>query len=279
MCEYIKFLNFDYDYSNNVHGDKKNDNLDNNATIEVKNLSFKYPRSEEYVLSNVNLKINSGERLAIVGMNGAGKTTFIKLLCRLYDVTEGEILINGINIADYKYSEYVKLLSVVFQDFKLFSFTLKENIRLGDINNECKDVLPICKLSGIDSLINKYEKGLKSTLYKDFDEMGVEPSGGEAQKIAIARAMYKESPIVIMDEPTAALDPVAEEETYRNFNKLLKNRTAIYISHRLSSCIFCDKIVVFSDKTIKEYGTHDELMNIKNGIYAKMFSAQSENYN
>lgn len=246
-------------------------------TIEFVHVSFRYPRSEQYVLKDINLKITSGEHLSVVGLNGAGKTTFIKLLCRLYDVTEGEILIDGINIKDYSEDAYRKLFAVVFQDFKLLAFSLRENIAFGEEAEE-EEIKNALELSGFYEDSQKLPKGLDTMLYKSFDEQGTELSGGQQQKVAIARALYKNAPIVILDEPTAALDPVAEYDIYRHFDCLVGNKTAIYISHRLSSCKFCDRIAVFADHTIKEYGTHSELLNMKNGIYATMFAAQAQYY-
>jgi ATP-binding cassette subfamily C protein len=245
--------------------------------IEFSHVSFKYPRSEQYVLKDINLKITSGEHLSVVGLNGAGKTTFIKLLCRLYDVTEGEILIDGINIKEYSEEEYRKLFAVVFQDFQLFAFSLRDNIALGDTAKE-DEVNRVLELSGFYEDAKKLPQGLDTMLYKSFDEKGTELSGGQQQKTAIARALYKNAPIVILDEPTAALDPVAEYDIYRSFDTLVGGKTAIYISHRLSSCKFCDRIAVFAENTIKEYGTHDELVEKKNGIYAELFAAQAQYY-
>ncbi|MGN0649994.1 MAG: ABC transporter ATP-binding protein [Oscillospiraceae bacterium] len=246
-------------------------------TIEFRHVSFRYPRSEKLVLRDINLTIKSGEHLSIVGLNGAGKTTFIKLLCRLYDVTEGEILVDGVNIKEYSEEEYRKLFAVVFQDFQLFAFSLRENIALGEQadDNELAEVL---KLAGLWEDAQKLPQGLDTMLYKSFDENGTDLSGGQRQKTAIARALYRKAPIVILDEPTAALDPVAEYEIYRQFNTLVGGKTAVYISHRLSSCKFCDRIAVFADDTIKEYGTHDELVANIGGIYAKMFAEQAKYY-
>ncbi len=245
--------------------------------IEFSHVSFKYPRSEQYVLKDINIKITSGEHLSVVGLNGAGKTTFIKLLCRLYDVTEGEILIDGVNIKEYSEEEYRKLFAVVFQDFKLFAFSLRENISFGEEVKE-EGVNNVLSLSGFYEDAQKLPQGLDTMLYKSFDEKGTELSGGQQQKTAIARALYKNAPIVILDEPTAALDPVAEYDIYRRFDTLVGGKTAIYISHRLSSCKFCDRIAVFAENTIKEYGTHDELVDKENGIYAELFAAQAQYY-
>lgn len=252
--------------------------------IEFKNVSFKYPGTDKMILDNISIKIRSGEHLSIVGLNGAGKTTFIKLLCRLYDPTSGEILVNGVNIKEYDYQQYMALFAPVFQDFRLFAFPIEENIMLTDgEEEECSKedeqrVEKIIELVNLTEMMDKLEKGRRTILFKYFDENGIEPSGGEQQKIAIARALYKESPVVILDEPTAALDPIAEYEIYRQFHTLVGGKTAFYISHRLSSCRFCDNIAVFSDGKIAEYGTHDILASIKDGIYAKMFEAQAKYY-
>lgn len=244
--------------------------------IEFKNVSFAYPGTDKKVLNGINITIEPGEHLSIVGLNGAGKTTFIKLLCRLYDPTEGEILVDGRNIKEYDYKEYMAQFAPVFQDFKLFGFTIRENIALGEGGNS--DLSDLIKIVGLEEFIGKLEKGLDTRVFKVFEEDGVEPSGGEQQKLAIARALYKQAPVVILDEPTAALDPIAEYEIYRHFHTLVGNKTAFYISHRLSSCRFCDRIAVFSDGKIAEYGNHDELVIIPDGIYAKMFEAQAQHY-
>ena len=264
-------------------GDKPVDKKINE--IEFRNVSFKYPGTDKMILDNINIKIRSGEHLSIVGLNGAGKTTFIKLLCRLYDPTAGEILVNGINIKEYDYNQYMDLFAPVFQDFRLFAFPIEENIMLTDKDDigYCSEedrqrVDRIIELVNLSEMMKKLEKGKKTILFKYFDESGIEPSGGEQQKIAIARALYKESPVVILDEPTAALDPIAEYDIYRQFHTLVGNKTAFYISHRLSSCRFCDNIAVFSEGKIAEYGTHETLAAIRNGIYAKMFEAQAKYY-
>ena len=248
--------------------------------IEFEHVSFKYPRGEEYVLKDINIKIESGEHLSIVGLNGAGKTTFIKLLCRLYDVTEGRILVDGVDIREYSEEEYRKLFAVVFQDFRLFAFSLRDNVEMGDTSRKADEEYfeNTLKLSGIYEDAVKLKNGFDTMLFKGFDEDGTELSGGQQQKTAISRALYKDAPIVILDEPTAALDPIAEYEIYKKFDTLVGGKSAIYISHRLSSCKFCDRIAVFADKTIKEYGTHDSLVNKKDGIYAEMFAAQAQYY-
>ena len=244
--------------------------------VEFKDVSFKYPNTEKYILKNISVNIKAGEHLAIVGQNGAGKTTFIKLLCHLYDNYEGKILVNGKEAREYNFVEYIKMLSVVFQDFRLFAFTIEENVTVFD--DKDIDLKEIYKIAGIDQWIESlYEKD-QSYIYKMFVENGIEPSGGESQKIAIARALYKNAPIVILDEPTAALDPISEYEVYKNFDKLVYGRTAIYISHRLSSCRFCDRIIVFDDGLIVEEGSHEELMKNTDGLYFNMYSTQAKHY-
>lgn len=274
MREYVKFIEMEDSCKTGMQG------LDTKQlpVIEFRNVSFRYPSMPEYVLKDINITIPKGQHLSVVGLNGAGKTTFIKLLCRLYDVDEGEILLNGINIKDYDYDTYIKELAVVFQDFKMFALSMRDNIRLGDWEKEEQDMENICNLSGLAQRVSSLPKGLDTQIYKYFDKEGIEPSGGEMQKLAIARALYKDAPVVILDEPTAALDPVAEYDVYRQFDTLVGGKTAIYISHRLSSCKFCDKIAVFSGNTIKEYGTHDELVGVADGIYAEMFRTQAQYY-
>ena len=251
--------------------------------FEFRNLSFTYPGSEVQVLKNVNLTIREGEHLSVVGLNGAGKTTLVKLMCRLYDPTEGEILMDGINIKEYDYQQYMQVFAPVFQDFKLFAFKIRENLLLKDseemdpVTDEALARGTLRKI-GMEEKVDSFKNGLDTVLFKQFDEEGIEPSGGEQQKLAIARALVKDAPVVILDEPTAALDPVAEYEIYKHFEELVKGKTAIYISHRLSSCQFCDHIAVFSEGGVKEYGTHEELVDLPGGVYAEMFAAQAQYY-
>lgn len=245
-------------------------------TIEFKNVYFRYPGSESDSLENINLKISDGEHIAVVGRNGSGKTTFIKLMCRLYDVTKGEILINGVNIKDYTKESILNLYSVVFQDFRMFSIPLCQNVASDETYDQEK-LYHCLEQSDIFERTRSMPFKENTYLYKDVDKSGVEISGGEAQKLALARALYKDSPIVILDEPTAALDPVAENEIYSRFNSFTKNKTAIYISHRLSSCVFCDKVAVFDKAKLEEYGTHKQLLN-NNGKYSELWKAQAVYY-
>lgn len=244
--------------------------------IEFCDVSFKYPDTERFVLRHINIKINAGERLSVVGYNGAGKSTFIKLICRLYIPTEGKILYNGIDIQTIDYDEYRNLISVVFQDYKLFSMTVGENVVLNKAVDKAKLDISIEK-SGLSQKIDTLPQGYDTQIGRQFDENGIEFSGGEGQKLACARAYYKDSPIIILDEPTASLDPVAESRLYERFNSIIEGKTSIYISHRLASVKFCDKVAVFADGEIAEYGTHESLMQ-KHGIYAEMFTKQSEYY-
>ena len=246
-------------------------------TIEFKNVSFKYPNAEEYTLKNINIKFTIGKKQAFVGANGAGKTTFVKLLCRLYEPTEGEILLNNVDIRKYTYEEYLKLFSFVFQDFKLFAFSLGQNIAASTDYNSEKAVECMKKVAFYDRFENMPE-GLDTCLYKELSEKGIEISGGEAQKIALARALYKDAPIIVLDEPTSALDPKAEEAVYGDFDSIVKDKTAIYISHRLSSCKFCDEITVFDAGRIVQKGTHAELVSQKEGKYFELWNAQAKYY-
>lgn len=259
-----------------MHYGEKEIDLTSKFEIEFKDVSFKYPGSENFALENINLTIHNGENLAIVGRNGSGKTTFIKLMCRFYDVTSGEILINGINIKEYSKESLTNLYSIVFQDFKLFAVPLSENISANKSYD--KEKLYLCfEQANIKDSVLKMKKEENTYIYKNINKNGVDISGGEAQKIALARALYKDSPIVILDEPTAALDPVAENEIYSRFNSFTKNKTAIYISHRLSSCIFCDRIAVFDKGNLVEVGEHKELLQLC-GNYSELWNAQAEYY-
>lgn len=249
---------------------------DNEYEFEFRDVSFSYPNSKEAVLDHVSLKLKIGKKMSLVGPNGAGKTTFIKLLCRLYDPTEGQIFLNGVDIRYYDYDEYLRLFSVVFQDFKLFSFSIAENVAVSKEFDEGR-VRECLEKVGFTGSRGTIEKDIHTNLYK-LEKDGVEISGGEEQKIAIARALYKESPLVILDEPTSALDPKSEYEIYRSFDELVENKTAIYISHRMSSCRFCNQIIVLDGGKIVQQGSHDELLKDEGGLYCKMWNAQAQYY-
>lgn len=273
--DFKKYIGIAKTLNNNINDNIKAEDL-KEGDFEFVNVSFKYPNTERYVLKNVSLTIKNGEKLSIVGYNGAGKSTFIKLICRLYTPTEGRILYNGIDISTINYELYRNLISVVFQDYQLFPFSIRENIVLAQDDREEKVMSAIVK-SGLSDKIKSLKAGFSTSISKEFDDKGIEFSGGEGQKLASARAYYKESPIVILDEPTASLDPVSESELYERFNSIMEDRTAIYISHRMASSKFCDRIAVIVDGQIVEYGDHCSLLE-KKGVYEKMFSTQSQYY-
>lgn len=251
---------------------------DNGYTIRFDCVSFKYPGHETYALKNINVVIRKNEKISVVGKNGAGKTTFVKLLTRLYTPTEGKIYINDTDINKIETSEFIKLISTVFQDFKLFAFSIKENIAFDNIESFDDDACTkLLEEVGLKDKLKTLPHGIHTGLGKQFDEGGTDLSGGEAQKIAIARAYYKNSPIVILDEPTSALDPLSEYEIYKSFNHIAKDRITVYISHRLSSTKFSDRILVFNSGEIVEDGTHDQLIN-RNGLYKEMFDKQAQFY-
>lgn len=251
---------------------------DRQYAVEFKDVSFRYPGSREYALRHVNMRFQVGKKLAVVGQNGSGKTTFIKLLCRLYDPTEGEILLNGINIRKYDYQEYMSVFSIVFQDFQLLDAPLGENIAAGFSCDEDRAVECLEKAGLGEWYRTKADKGLQTRLYLREDaEEGIQVSGGEEQKLAIARSLYRNAPFLVLDEPTAALDPMSEYEVYTRLNEIVEDKTAIFISHRLSSCRFCDEIAVFHQGQVIEKGSHEGLLS-KGGKYAELWNAQAQYY-
>lgn len=292
---YVSLLNFEYnqlircslecskfrEYTEapeNKREDKPDVPTEDGYSVEFKNICFKYPDSEQDTIKNMSFSAKKGENIAIVGENGAGKTTAIKLLCGLYDPTEGEILINGESITEYSKESYFDLFSVVFQDYHFLPLTVSQNTALcaeEEINR--KRLFNVFKMAGIDEKINslpqKENSRTDKTIYKD----AVDFSGGEKQKLLLARALYKDAPILILDEPTAALDPIAENEMYLKYNAFSSGKTSFFISHRLSSTRFCDRILFISDGKIAEHGTHEELM-AKRGGYYRMYQMQSYYY-
>lgn len=246
--------------------------------FRFENVSFRYPESERYALKNLNLTLAAGERLAVVGLNGAGKSTFIKLLCGLYMPTEGRILINGVDIRCYDKREYYELFSPVFQNVELFAFPMEENVSM-KVAEETDSALAEKYLfaAGLEEKIKSLPKGIKTDLLKVISEDGIDLSGGESQKLALARALYKNAPIVVLDEPTAALDALAEYRMYQNFDQMIGKKSAVYISHRLSSTRFCDHVAMFADGELKEYGTHESLLRA-GGAYREMFDVQAQYY-
>lgn len=246
------------------------------GVIEFRNVSFQYPGTKELVLDHVSLKIEPSEKIAVVGKNGSGKTTLVKLLCRLYEPEEGEILWNGKNIREYDLKEWQKIFAIVFQDYSLLSLTLGQNVAASE-QYEAERAKEVLQLAGFGERLNKLKKGLETVVYPEYEQDGVSFSGGEEQKIAIARAIYKGGQICILDEPTAALDPVSESRVYESFDEIVKGKTAVYISHRLSSCKFSDRIFVLDNGKIAESGTHEALLS-QNGLYAQLWQAQAQYY-
>ena len=277
-----KFLALCYDfldipnsmYQGSLTTEKRNDR---EYHVEFRDVSFRYPGTDTWALRHVSVKFKIGSRMAIVGENGSGKTTFIKLLCRLYDPQEGEILLNGIDIKKYDYQDYMNIFAIVFQDFQLLSQPLGDNVAGSSEYDESR-VLKVLNDAGFGERLKTMPDGLNTLLYRQYGDNGVEISGGEAQKIAIARALYRDAPFLILDEPTAALDPIAEAEIYAQLGQIVDDRTAIYISHRLSSCRFCDEILVFDHGQIIQSGSHEDLVHQEAGKYYALWNAQAQYY-
>lgn len=253
-------------------------------SIAFEHVTFTYEGSDTPVLNDISFTIHKGEKISIVGLNGAGKTTLIKLICRLYKPDRGTILINGNDIFSYDYESYMKAISAVFQDYKLFNFSIYENITCHPLehNQPRPKVDPsideVLKEVGLNEKVGELKDGIFTYFGKSYDEDGTEFSGGQSQKVAIARALYKDSNLVILDEPTSALDPLAEAEIYQNFNNLVKDKTAIYISHRMSSSVFCDRILVLDGGRVRDFDTHKNLMQKTDSLYYKLFQSQAKNY-
>lgn len=252
--------------------------LEKAPILEFVNVSFRYPRTEKWILQDINIKILPGEKISLVGDNGAGKTTLIKLILRLYEPTEGEILLNGINIHKINFSSYQRLFATVFQDYKVFAFTLAENIVMNQVNeSDSVKLNNVISQSGLTEDIEKLPYEIDTYLGKKFEEEGIELSGGQQQKLTIARALYRNAHILILDEPTANLSPIAEHDLYEKYYSMAKEKTAIFVSHRLTSTRFSDKIVLLDQAKIAEYGDHEMLMKL-NGLYANMFRLQAKYY-
>ena len=245
-------------------------------TYIIENFSFTYPGRQKAALESLNLSIEAGQFVTICGPSGSGKTTLIKLLLRIYHPTQGRITLNGVDIADIPYRQYTSRIGVVLQDFSLFAYSLKENIIFdGDFNFE--KLHEVIDKSGLTSKVEKLPNGIDTAIYRELDDNGIEFSGGEGQKLAFARALYKNADILILDEPTGALDPIAEYQLFSRLNDVSDNKTTVFISHRLSSTHFCDNIVVLQNGSIIEQGSHVELMN-QNGFYADLFNTQARYY-
>lgn len=247
-------------------------------SVRFENVSFTYPNTSVKVLDNISFEVGRGEKISIVGLNGAGKTTLVKLLTRLYKADSGKIFVNDRDIFDYDYGEFVDCISAVFQDYKLFAFSIEENITCKPLGADRDTALDIVEKVGMKDKIESLPSGIATLLGKHYDENGVEMSGGQNQKIAIARALYKNASLIILDEPTSALDPISEAEIYEQFNSLVGVKTAIYISHRMSSSVFCDKVLIIDGGRVADYDTHVNLMKKTDSLYYKMFTAQAVNY-
>ena len=248
-----------------------------NAELRFENVYFRYPNADTDTLKNITFSIKKGQRIAIVGLNGAGKTTLIKLLLRLYEPTKGQITLNGVNIMEISYQQYAKYLSTVLQDFALFAYSIKENIVF---DGECDDMRlwDSIQKSGLTDKLLKLPQGIETSVYRDLDDCGIEFSGGEGQKLATSRAIYKDAMIFILDEPTSALDPIAEATLFSQFNEITRGKTTLFITHRISSTTFCDELLVISDGTIVEHGSHESLLANENGIYANLYQTQLQYY-
>ena len=247
-------------------------------SIAFENVDFTYPGTEKKVLDQVSFSVKKGEKIAVVGLNGAGKTTLIKLLCRLYQPQSGRILVNGRDITEYGHGSYMRQLAAVFQDYRLLDITIGENISCRAPGEDEGTVKKLVSQVGLAEKMEELPRGISTLLGREYDEEGTELSGGQQQKVAIARALYKNASLIILDEPTSALDPLAEAEIYENFNELAGGRTALYISHRMSSSVFCDKVLVIDGGRVADFAPHEELMKKEGSLYQRMFHAQAENY-
>ena len=249
--------------------------LEEFQTLEFRDVVFRYPRSEQKILDHVSFRIDKGETISIVGMNGAGKTTLVKLICRLYRAEQGEILVNGIPIEKYSYDSYMKNIRTIFQDFKLFACQIRENIAPEKADEAVWESL---KKVGLQEKVSGLPKGIDTVYTVTYEEESVDFSGGEEQKLALARVLNKEASLTILDEPTAAMDPLAEAEFYQKFHELIQGNLVIYISHRMSSSLFCDKILVLEYGKVSAFDTHQNLIKNQEGLYYKLFSEQAKRY-
>ena len=245
--------------------------------IKLVNVSFRYPESEKYALENINLTLRSGEKLAVVGLNGAGKTTLVKLICGFYDPTDGQVLLNGKDIREYNRRDYYKMFSAVFQNFSLLAGTIAANIAQTEDDIDMEKVKSCAVRAGLIDKIESLPDGFETYLNRNVYENAVMLSGGETQRLMLARALYKNAPIIVLDEPTASLDPIAEAELYQKYSELTLGKSSVYISHRLASTRFCDRIVFIENSRITEEGTHSELLSL-GGQYSAMFEVQSKYY-
>ena len=245
--------------------------------LTLENVTFRYPGTETNILENVNLTIHPGEKLAIVGLNGAGKTTLVKLLCGFYDPTEGRVLLNGQDIREFNRRQYYELFSAVFQNFSIMDTTVAEAVSQTAVGTDMGKVDLCLEKAGLTEAISKFPEGINTHIGRQVYLDGVMLSGGQTQRLMLARALYKDGPILVLDEPTAALDPIAENDIYMKYNEMTAGKTSVFISHRLASTRFCDRILFIADGGIAEEGTHEELIAM-NGAYAALFEVQSRYY-
>ncbi len=252
--------------------------IDQVTSIRFENVTFTYPKTDKKVLDNISFEIRQGEKISIVGLNGAGKSTVVKLICRLYHPDSGTIYINERDIFEYEHKSYLSRIAAVFQDYKLFNFSIEENITCKALGQDNEKAERIIEEVGMKDKVKSLTNGINTLFGKEYDSEGVEFSGGQSQKIAIGRALYKDASLVILDEPTSALDPIAEAEIYEKFNDMVGGKTAIYISHRMSSSVFCDRILVINNGSIEAYDSHKNLMANTEGLYYKLFKSQASNY-
>ncbi|MBQ8280416.1 MAG: ABC transporter ATP-binding protein [Roseburia sp.] len=281
MMQFMEFLNPYMEFMSLTEETKQSGKVPFTGdveTVEFRNVTFTYPSAEKPVLKNISFSIKKGEKISIVGLNGAGKSTLVKLICRMYQADSGEIFVNGRNIYDYEYFSYMNTISAVFQDYRLFNFSIAENVSCQQKDANRDEINRLIREVGLEEKVAELKDGIDSRFGKDYDEDGIEMSGGQGQKIAIARALYKKASMVILDEPASALDPIAEAEIYEKFNGLVEDKTAIYISHRMSSSVFCDKILIIDGGTVADYDTHENLMKKTDSLYYKLFMSQAENY-
>ena len=246
-------------------------------TIALKDVTFRYPGSEREIFSHLNLTLHSGERLAVVGANGAGKTTLVKILCGFYEPDEGEVLLNGVNIKEYDRRDYYRLFAAIFQDFSLLAGDVAENVASFERKIDMDRVRDCIGKAGLDKKIEELPEGYHTHLVKEVYEDAAEFSGGEMQRLMMARLLYKDSPVMILDEPTAALDAIAESDIYQKYQELTRGKSSVFISHRLASTRFCDRIILLEDGKIVEEGTHEELL-ARGKAYARLFAIQSRYY-
>lgn len=245
--------------------------------LRLEDVTFRYPGSEKAILEHLNLTVHAGEKLAVVGLNGAGKTTLVKLLCGFYDPTEGRVLLNGQDIRKFDRRAYYRLFSAVFQEFSIFDTTVAETVAQTVKNIDYDRVKTCIEQAGLTEAIAKFPKGLETHIGREVYLDGIQLSGGQTQRLMLARALYKDGPILVLDEPTAALDPLAENDIYMKYNEMTAKKTSIFISHRLASTRFCDRIIFVAEGKIQEEGTHESLL-ARNGAYAELFHIQSRYY-